>query len=189
MTDEHPQLDCVSKILQQTRPPVPMIPARRFRDSLFPMFEPTSAPRTEEQLAATLSQPLVRAKIAQLNIRYLITVSGGTSSEEDSEFAFAFPIGAGAVPLGAASVGTQSSELSASIWDLKQGTSAGAAQVTASGVGRFAMVTIVPVLIMIPRTEKAACRELGNQLIAFLTGAELPPKSSAAQTPAQPPTR
>ncbi len=155
------------QIPQQTRPPVPIIPARQFRDSLFPMFEPTTAPRTEEQLAATLSQPLVRAKIAQLNIRYLITVSGGTSSEEDWGVTFVYPL-----PLGAASVGKQSSELSASIWDLKQGTSAGAAQVTASGVGRFAMVTIVPVLIMIPRTEKAACRELGNQLIAFLTGAD-----------------
>ncbi len=55
-----------------------VIDTAMFQDALFPWFEVQNAPRTVQELRALLSRPLVRERIASLQVRYLISITGGT---------------------------------------------------------------------------------------------------------------
>ncbi len=168
--------DCLREGLQEANPPVRVIPAGAFRDTFFPWFEPGKAPKSEEDWAALLARPLVKARVAELNVRFLLEVHG-SHTEGGTK-------GVEAVAVGA--VGAEVRDrVTAKLRDLKRPTSIGAAAVESAGHNVLVHVMIYGIIIL-PMTETAACRELGRQLAAAFNGASATRPAPARETP---PTR
>ena len=169
--------DCLREGLEEADPPVRVIPAGAFRDTFFPWFEPGTAPRSDEDWAALLAQPLVKAKVAELDVRFLLEVQGSHTEGETK--------GVEAVAVGA--VGAEVRDrVTAKLRDLKRATSIGAAAVESAGHNVLVHVMIYGIIIL-PMTETAACRELGRQLAAAFNGASATRPAPARETAA--PTR
>ena len=78
---------CLRTELEKRVTPKPKImDTAAFQVAMFPWFESEHAPRTVGELNALLSRPLVRQRIASLNVRYLIRIAG------DTEVHFYFPV-------------------------------------------------------------------------------------------------
>ena len=76
--------DCVRKSMHRANSNLRFIDPLEFRDDLFPWFEPGTAPKVTDNLVLLLHRPLVREKIAQLGLRYVISIDGA-STEHDWE--------------------------------------------------------------------------------------------------------
>ncbi len=164
--------DCLREGLQEANPPVRVIPAGAFRDTFFPWFEPGTAPKTEEDWAALLARPLVKARVAELDVRFLLEVQGSHTEGETK--------GVEAVAVGA--VGAEVRDrVTAKLRDPKRATSIGAAAVESAGHNVLVHVMIYGIIIL-PMTETAACRELGRQLAAAFNGASATTPAPARET-------
>jgi hypothetical protein len=164
--------DCLREGLQEANPPVRVIPAGAFRDAFFPWFEPETAPKSDEDWSALLARPLVKARVAELDVRFLLEVHG-SHTEGGTK-------GVEAVAVGA--VGAEVRDrVTAKLRDLKGATSIGAAAVESAGHDVLVHVMLYGVIIL-PMTETAACRELGRQLAAAFNGASATTPAPARET-------
>lgn len=167
---------CVSESLHASNPAIRRIPPEEFRDSLFPWFEKATAPRREEELAAVMSRPLVKARLEELNLRYLVEVNDPSTSEGSFKGPHLILAGVGWAE--------RESEITASVWDLKEAAHVGSARVSTSGHNVVA-TWIIFSGIFLPATETTACQELGRGLAALLTGEDAPPEVSIEEPPRQ----
>ena len=156
---------CVGESLHASNPAIRRIPPEEFRDALFPWFERSTEPRSEDALAAVVNRPLVKAKLVELNLRYLVRVNDPSTSHGDFKGPHAIVAGVGWVE--------RESNLWAEIWDLKTATEVGSARVSTSGKNVYA-TWIFLTGIFVPATETTACQELGRKLAALLTGEDAP---------------
>lgn len=137
-----------------------------FEEFFYPWFDPVRRPQFVDALEAVLQDPTVQQRIAELALRYLISVTGQITKDE---------IEGPAIPhlLGGVATYHRAYELQAEIWDLREAKSAGQVVVGASGAGAFLGYGFYG-MWAIPRAGSAACRGVGRTLAAILTGAELP---------------
>lgn len=137
-----------------------------FEEFLYPWFDPVRRPQSVDALAAVLQDPAVQQRIAEIALRYLISVTGEITKDE---------LEGPAIPhlLGGVATYYRAYELQAEIWDLREAKSAGQVVVDASGAGAFLGYGFYG-LWATPRAGSAACRGIGRTLAAILTGAELP---------------
>jgi hypothetical protein len=158
---------CVRQVMQDSNPDIDFIGSLDFRNMLFPWFELATAPRTIEDLSSLLNKTKVQRRIESLQVRYVITVSGGTT-ETDREGSI---IG-GVSPAGGVIVGftkwKKDTRLSAVVWDLSAAQKAETLQARVSGTA--AIIAPGLPLPFIPATETEACNLLGNRLADFLAG-------------------
>lgn len=157
--DDDNIVTCVRSAAAKADTALKMMPPQDFRDALFPWFEPSTIPRTAEQLALSMSQPAVYAKISALNLHYAVIVEGATSSSGDSVN----------LVLGGVVWEAQTTRLSGRILDLREARRLGSIDVSVSEDSAGAVIGLLPVGT-VPVTEGPACRELGRQLAAYLTG-------------------
>lgn len=186
LSDLHTQeqasfVDCIMEEMREAAPELAIMPAREFRDALYPWFEPATTPDHIDELTALLGRPAVKRRIEELDVRYVAVVGGRTDSENEGAFGCAGAY-AGAGCLG---VGTEDrhSHFSAAVWDLKQGNSAGAITAQTSGTSVFIGV-IVPIMFF-SATESATCDALGKRLADFMTG-KTPVKLDSGGTAPEP---
>lgn len=151
----------VEKTILKNRPGQLFVGERAFRDALFPWFETNTAPNSPTELPKLLARPLVKDKISELGVRYVIFIGGGTLSADG------FP---GVIPTYYGYFGLawweRKTSLTAAVWDLKRAGEVGKAESTASGTAVMPAF-FFPVPIM-PMTETTACKELGRQLVELL---------------------
>jgi hypothetical protein len=164
--------DCLREGLEEADPPVRVIPAGAFRDTLFPWFEPETVPRSDEDWAALLARPLVKARVAELDVRFLLEVQGSHTEGETK--------GVEAVAVGAVGVEVRD-RVTAKLRDLKGATSVGAAAVESASHDVLVHVMLYGI-ILLPMTETAACQELGRQLAAAFNGASAAMPAPARET-------
>lgn len=159
---------CLKAELEESVTPKPKImDTLVFQDAMFPWFEFEQAPRTAGELNVLLSRPLVRQRIASLNVRYLVSIAGGT--EIDDVFPGLLCGGAGP---GVGCLGLmwedRTSRLNAVVWDIVSGAQAGKLSATTSGT------TVVPAFIIpfpfIAYTDHDACQALARELTQRLFG-------------------
>ena len=167
---------CVSESLHAYNPAIRRIPPEEFRDSLFPWFEKATAPTSEEELAAVVSRPLVKAKLAELNLRYLVRVHEPSTSEGGLKGPHIGMMGVGWAE--------RESEITADVWDLEKAKHVGSARVNTSGHNVLATWIIISG-VFLPATETTACQELGRSLAALLTRDDPPPEVSIEEPPRQ----
>lgn len=159
--------DCLQDILSKGPAPIRLIPEQVFKDSLYPWFEPRTAPTSADELSALFAQPGVQQMIDQSNVRYLAWIEGDTITIDSggSMSCTISTFGGGCFGM---SYWEQDASYEATIWDLKKLSEAGQISADANGTSYLAGL-IVPIPI-IARPGNAACKGLANQLRQFVVG-------------------
>jgi hypothetical protein len=146
-----------------------------FQDSLFPWFEPSTAPQRAEGVARLFARPAVRERIDASGVRYVVWVDGMTR-QTDSGGSFSCALGPG----GGGCIGfgwwEKESDYDAFVWDLKEAKTAGV--VSANVTGTSALLGVLVPVPLIARVQGTACDRLAEQLGTFLQGGGQPAGAS-----------
>jgi len=168
------ELDCMEQALAARTPAPTIVPHQPFRDRLYPWFEPATTPSDAEGLAQLMSRPLIFAAVREQGVRYVIALSGVSTSGSKTWGGVA---GGGGGPYGIVLGGVtidRETRLSAAILDLEQRRPVGAFEASAKGSGGAGLIILIPYVIPAPATETTTCRLLAEQIVAHLTGTEVP---------------
>ena len=163
-------IDCVSRTLAGgSADPISVRSNAAFVDSMFPWFEPGTAPTRPEAVATLLTRPGVSERIATSGVRYIVWLDGGTQKTDGGG-----SIACGAAPGAAGCIGfgwwEKESNYEATVWDLQQGKSAGSVDTNVTGTS--AIVGAVVPLPFIARVQSLACNRMAGQLRTFFTGSD-----------------
>ena len=165
-TAEDDFLDCVStRMARQSG--IRMHGNNEFQDALYPWFEPSPAPQRAEGVTQLLERQLVRQRIEESGVRYIVWVDGVTRQTDSggSMSCALCPAGGGCFGFG---WWEKESDYDALVWDLKQAKTAGT--ISTNVVGTSAMVGVIVPLPFIARVRGAACDRLAEQISGFLRG-------------------
>lgn len=160
---------CIEDTLARGSGGLRVIPNKEFVDSLFPWFEPRTAPAETKGLAKLMDRPGVADKIKDQGVRYIIWLDGDTE-----KVAGGGSLSCAAGPGGGGCFGfawwQNESDYDAYIWDLVGLESAGTVSADVSGTS-FLPAIIIPIPL-IARTQAKACKALADQLRAFIVADE-----------------
>jgi hypothetical protein len=162
-------ISCVEDALSRGNVALRVVPHRDFIDSLFPWFEPRTAPAETKGLPKLMDRPGVAARIREQGVRYIIWLDGDTD-----KVAGGGSLSCAAGPGGGGCFGfawwQKDADYDATIWDLDGLESAGT--ITADVSGTSFMPALVIPIPLIARTQAAACKGLAEQLRAFIISEE-----------------
>ena len=162
-------IDCIEAALARGSKGLRVIPHKQFVDSLFPWFEPRTAPAETKGLPKLMERPGVANRIREQGVRYIIWLDGDTE-----KVAGGGSLSCAAGPGGGGCFGfawwQNDADYDASIWDLEGLESAGTVSANVSGTS-FLPALVVPIPL-IARTQTAACKGLADQLRAFIVSDE-----------------
>ena len=162
-------INCVENAISRGSKGLRVIPNAQFVDSLFPWFEPRTAPAETKNLAKLMERPGVAEKIAAQGIRYIVWLDGDTE-----RVAGGGSLSCAAGPGGGGCFGfawwQNDADYEASVWDLQGLESAGTVSADVSGTS-FMPALVIP-LPFIARTQTKACKSLARQLHSFIVDDE-----------------
>ena len=166
---EEKYIRCVEKALGNGDIGLRVMPHREFIDSLFPWFEPRTAPSETKHLPKLMGNPGVVERIAEQKVRYIIWLDGDTE-----RVAGGGSLSCAAGPGGGGCFGfawwQNDADYEASVWDLEELESAGTVTTDVSGTS-FLPALVIPIPL-IARTQTKACKSLAGQLQQFITSGE-----------------
>ena len=164
---EDKYIECIEKGLASGSTGLRVIPNQKFVDSLFPWFEPRTAPSETKHLPKLMEYPGVAERIAEQKVRYIIWLDGDTE-----RVAGGGSLSCAAGPGGGGCFGfawwQNDADYEASVWDLIELESAGTVTTDVSGTS-FMPALILPIPL-IARTQSKACKTLARQLREFILG-------------------
>ena len=156
---------CIENALASGRRGLNVIPNNEFVDSLFPWFEPRTAPAETKNLAKLMERPGVAERIAEQGVRYIVWLDGDTE-----RVAGGGSLSCAAGPGGGGCFGfawwQNDADYNASVWDLEGLESAGSVTTDVSGTS-FLPALVIPIPF-IARTQAKACKTLADQLHTFI---------------------
>jgi hypothetical protein len=159
--------DCLVDILSSGSSPIRVIAEDEFKDSLYPWFEPRTAPTNAGDLGKLFAEPGVQDRINESKVRYLAWIDGDTVTIDSggSMSCTISTFGGGCFGM---SYWEQDAKYEATIWDLENLTAAGQISADANGTSYLAgLVLPIPILA---RPGNAACKGLAKQLREFVIG-------------------
>lgn len=163
-------ISCIENALARGSDGLRVIPHKKFVDSLFPWFEPRTAPAETKGLSKLMERPGVAARIREQGVRYIIWLDGDTE-----KVAGGGSLSCAAGPGGGGCFGfawwQNASDYTAAIWDLDGLESAGTISADVEGTS-FLPALVIPIPL-IARTQAAACKSLATQLHAFIVADEI----------------
>lgn len=138
-----------------------------FVDALYPWLEPSTAPANAQGFTTFLARPGVTERVSSMGVRYIVWIDGITQKTDGggSIACAAGPGGAGCLGLG---WWEKTSDYEATVWDLRQGVSAGS--LTTDVKGTSVMIGAIAPIPLIAPVQSTACDRLAGQLKAFLLG-------------------
>lgn len=158
---------CVEGMLGRGSKGLRVIPNQQFVDSLFPWFEPRTAPANTKGLVQLMERPGVAEAVKKMGVRYIVWLDGDTE-----KVASGGSLSCAAGPGGGGCFGfawwQNDADYVASVWDLEGYESAGTVTADYSGTS-FLPALVVPIPL-IARTQSKACKGLATQLKAFIIG-------------------
>ena len=159
---ERDYISCIERAMDKN---LRVIPHGEFIDSLFPWFEPRTAPSQTKGLNKLMARPGVAEIVADQRVRYIVWLDGDTD-----RVAGGGSLSCAAGPGGGGCFGfawwQKDADYTATVWDLQGLESAGTVTADVSGTSYLpALVVPIP---LIARTQAAACKGLANQLRAFI---------------------
>jgi hypothetical protein len=158
-------INCIEDSLGRGKGGMRVIPRGEFVDSVFPWFEPRTAPAETKGLAKLMERPGVADKIKDQGIRYIIWIDGDTE-----KVAGGGSLSCAAGPGGGGCFGfawwQNAADYDAFVWDLEGLESAGTVSADVSGTS-FLPALVIPIPL-IARTQAKACKGLADQLRAFI---------------------
>jgi hypothetical protein len=159
-------VQCISDALGKGNGRLEVHSTKEFEDSMYPWFEPSTAPLSTEDLSLLLERPGVLQQVSKTGVRYVVWLDGSTDRvASGGGITCAAGIG-GAGCMGLA-WWEDDSRYDATVWDIKHAESAGV--IHADVKGRSVMPAIIIPIPLIARPQAAACRGLTQQLKQFLT--------------------
>lgn len=162
---ESDYISCIENALGKGSKGLRVIPRQQFVDSLFPWFEPRTAPAETKGLTKLMERPGVAEVVKGLGVRYIVWLDGDTETVAQGG-----SLSCAAGPGGGGCFGfawwQKDADYEASVWDLDGYESAGTITADVSGTS-FLPALVVPIPL-IARTQAAACKGLAQQLRAFI---------------------
>lgn len=166
---EEKYIRCVEKALANGKNGLRVIPHRSFVDSLFPWFEPRTAPSETKHLPKLMANPGVVESIDKQKVRYIIWLDGDTE-----RVAGGGSLSCAAGPGGGGCFGfawwQNDADYQASVWDLGELESAGTVTTDVSGTS-FLPALVIPIPL-IARAQSKACKALAGQLQQFINAGD-----------------
>jgi hypothetical protein len=156
---------CVATRLKEADPKRTFVPARRFRDALYPWFEPGTRPETTKGLAELLSRRGVREQVTKLGVRYVIVIGGATTRTTTERFGGCAGDGRGGCLAGMSR--SKATNITASILDLKTARHSGSAAASMSGEEHFGVLFVIPYYFP-AATETITCQRIADRLATAL---------------------
>jgi hypothetical protein len=160
-------IDCVGEHISARDKSIVVINEPDFVNSLYPWFEPRTAPLHPADIERLLQQPPVAQRMRELKTEYMIWIDGATV-QTDSTGSMACGIGLGAAGCFGFGTWSNDSDYEAVIWDFTDQAEVGRVNTTATGQSYMPAV-IVPIPIIAP-VQGTACDSIGEQLLQFLSG-------------------
>jgi len=157
---------CLERVLKRTEPARKVISAKQFRNSLFPFFEPGTAPKNARELSIVLGKPKVQQHISELGIRYLVVSDSQTRTGEYENrglCSYGGCIGTGWTD--------KKTDLAVLIWDLQDLDNQKSASVSAEGKNVF-LWFFLPIPI-IANTKEKACNYMSEQILNFVRNEDI----------------
>ncbi len=138
-----------------------------FMDSVYPWFEPRTAPLGLQRMARMLGEPMIADRIRAQNIRYMIWVDGNTETT-DREGSVSCAVGPGGGGCFGFATWEKEAIYEATIWDINKLTENGRVKVKAKGSSYMVAVGLpVPIVAQV---QDQACEGIGKQLRSFFSG-------------------
>lgn len=162
---EDKYINCIEDALSRGSKGLRVIPHRQFVDSLFPWFEPRTAPAETKGLPKLLERPGVADRIAEQKVRYIIWLDGDTDRVAGGG-SLSCAVGPGGGGCFGFAWWQNDADYTAAVWDLKGLDSAGSVTADVSGTS-FLPALVVPIPL-IARARAAACKGLADQLRTFI---------------------
>jgi hypothetical protein len=159
---------CVEGSLGEQAPDLTIVPSRQFRDSLFPWFEPSTAPRSDSDLVALMGRPAVLRRIEDLGLRYVVSLTGGSETVGNDGWGGCAGGYAAVACVGGAGI-ERKTDLTAAILDLTARRSVGEVTATGSGTFEAGLILLVP-YILVTSTEADTCLALAHRVGALIAG-------------------
>lgn len=158
-------ISCIEDALGRGSKGLRVIPRQQFVDSLFPWFEPRTAPAETKGLTKLMERPGVADIVKDMGVRYIVWLDGDTETVAQGG-----SLSCAAGPGGGGCFGfawwQKDADYEASVWDLDGYETAGTVTADVSGTS-FLPALVVPIPL-IARTQSAACKGLAQQLKAFI---------------------
>ena len=154
--------ECIQGELKEDLQYLKFVSGERFREALFPWFEPNTAPQNIEELSTLLSKTLVQKRIESLGVELLIYVIGYTRSRDEST---------GGSMIGMVVSSERETHIWTTVWDLNEIVRVGDTDISFKGtvVGGFGLIP--PFIYIWPAfTESKACSETAERISNCLTG-------------------
>ena len=163
---ENDFMDCLNRSLSKNQNQFNVISTNEFQNIFYPWFEPSTAPQNIEDLPKLLGKQIIKDKLDELEIKYLVKVTGETTTNASSG-----ALSCAAGPGGGGCFGfawwDDTSSYEASVWDLSQETSVGNLSANVSGTSVIPAIVIpIPILA---RTQSNACEGLTQQIVGFFS--------------------
>ena len=153
---------CVGEHIASYDNSITVIGELEFINTLYPWFEPRTAPLHPEDIDRLLAQKPVAEKLETLKVEYMIWLDGSTVRSGGA--------GSMACSLGGCfGFGTWAHDANyeATIWDFTDQAAVGHVNTSASGQSYMPAV-IIPIPIIAP-VQGTACDGIGDQLLEFLS--------------------
>jgi hypothetical protein len=159
-------MNCLNSSITKKQNSFEIISTRQFQNLFYPWFEPSTAPQSIEDLPKLLSNELIKSKLFDMKIKYLIKITGETKTNASSG-----ALSCAAGPGGGGCFGfawwDDTSAYSAAVWDLFQETSVGTVSASVTGTSMIPAIVIpIPILA---RTQSNACDGLSDQIVNFFS--------------------
>ena len=155
-------ISCVGKQLSAGEGRLNVIPEQQFIDSMYPYFDPSTAPMNVKKLDKLIQHPNILKKLVDYKIHYFIWIEGNTKTIEKT----------GAISCvghaGCFGFATWQDEAiyEAKIWNLKNTSVSGKIHTETQGTS-FLPAVIIPIPLL-ARVQSDACDGMATQLKEFL---------------------
>lgn len=159
-------ISCVGKRISAQDKSIRIIEEPEFVNTLYPWFEPRTAPLQASDLERLFTHQPVAEKLAALRTRYMIWIDGSTV-RNDAAGSLTCGISPGGA--GCFGFGTWSNDANyeAVIWDFSNRAEVG--RINASATGQSYMPAVVIPIPIIAPVQGTACDNIGDQLLEFLS--------------------
>jgi hypothetical protein len=159
-------IECIADHIVARDGSIEIIDEIDFINSMYPWFEPRTAPLRPQDIDRLMAQKPVADQLAAMKLEYMIWVDGSTVQTNS---AGSMTCGVGPGGAGCFGFGTwgNASDYEATIWDFTDRAEVGRLNTSTSGQSYMPAV-VVPIPIIAP-VQGTACDGMGDQLLQFLS--------------------
>jgi hypothetical protein len=156
-SDSKTYTECLEEELKDNLKYLKFFPGDKFREVMFPWFEPNTAPMYTGELSALLRKTFIKNRIESLGVELLIYLNAYTEKIDE---------GCGGFPLLFLICGDErETHIRTTVWDLKEIVRVGDTNISFKGKEAFILTWLPPFLIPFPTfTERNACKETAKRI-------------------------